>query len=746
MKTLTSAFNTAKNLTEATPVWLLEVSDGSTTWYYSDQTVTVDGQLYTAQVLSWGTMSAETPRLTGGGVVSGTTIKLAEDSTTLASKIKIGSSCIVRLWFDNESLTDTEIILKGIISDPIRVSQTSIDFLVASYGSDKTAVIGDLIDDTAYPSARKETLGEVAPIVYGQVFSHRALPVNAGILTRLATALTTSSTTIVLADGSQLPSSGSVIIDLETIAYSARSGNTLSGLTPTNPVDAHKRGAEVLTDETNYDLLIADHAVTSIGTVYADGTPISGGSLVTVSGKSYLRFSDFPHDVTPHYVNNPAATFFDANDSSVYGDQLTFGDSLTFIEEVSNVGNVWSLGGLTTLSDCYEIADGTVNAVSYFYETDEYDTSVNSTWTGTFQITEDWASDGAVLDFGYKVLDADGVTELVAYTFLETHTFPEGSSHTINLNVTVNSGAEFVFIATGAFEWNGDFCLSYGELTQAYSAEEPAGTRVYVESTSAGIASQFDVSSVPNTSSSTGYAKKITLDMVGFDLDNPADITEHLLLNYANGVVSGDLHTSISANTTFGTDYDLGFAITDQLALNILLRQVAYQSASVFFWSLDGVAHLYKLPTSGDSSLKSLGVADYLQDSFAYEYSPYSDIVNSISANFDYQGGVSQQIVKGVNASSITEYGTLDGSSQFRLTLVNSSTAATNVVSDYLTLLANPKMLVIFGTSLASTELQLGDIIDITSTIGEGFTNEKLIITQIVNKVSGELTFATETI
>jgi hypothetical protein len=61
--------------------------------------------------------------------------------------------------------------------------------------------------------------------------SVRYQAINESVIGRLATNISSSATSIVLADASRFPSSGTVLIENECINYSSKSGNTLNGCT-----------------------------------------------------------------------------------------------------------------------------------------------------------------------------------------------------------------------------------------------------------------------------------------------------------------------------------------------------------------------------------------------------------------------------------------------------------------------------------------------------------------------------------
>ncbi|MBT7081597.1 MAG: hypothetical protein HN929_09055 [Chloroflexi bacterium] len=214
---------------------------------------------------------------------------------------------------------------------------------------------------------------------------------------------------------------------------------------------------------------------------------------------------------------------------------------------------------------------------------------------------------------------------------------------------------------------------------------------------------------------------RVSCDTVGYNYSRPDEIVEHLLLNYGNSVVAGDLNTTVTANADFSTNYPMGFALTKQYDLSTLCRQIAYQCAARFFWD-SGKAFLTKIPEGTPTADKALVADDVVYGSMSMRWTPTRDIINSLDARYDLRGREYLAVDSASDSTSITAYGTQDGSSKFKLDLVNSATTAGNVVDDYILKLKEPKRVAIFTTPLQNIELQRGDIVSITHPIDGGWT------------------------
>jgi len=101
-----------------------------------------------------------------------------------------------------------------------------------------------------------------------------------GIYTTLASGITSVATTIPLADASVYPTSGTITIGSETITYTGKSGNDLTGATRGaggTTAAAHSSGAEVRADP------VAD---ANLVTAHAGGTAYTTGSLASAIDNS----------------------------------------------------------------------------------------------------------------------------------------------------------------------------------------------------------------------------------------------------------------------------------------------------------------------------------------------------------------------------------------------------------------------------------------------------------------------------
>jgi len=821
MRTTTAAFDTAKDKTGAAPVWLLQIDSGST-YYYSDRAVTVDAQAYGARVVEWGDIKAVNKRMTGGGVINALSLTVTEIPTSISSQIAIANEVRVYAWFDGESLTDTLLMFKGTITDPIEVTETAITFKVAGYEESKNAVVGELITATEFSGAHEYSLGKVKPIIYGQAYAHECLPVDAGSTTTLTVDIDDTSTAAIdVTDTASFPSSGDVWIESEKVTYTGKTATTFTGITRgagSTTQTAHSRGAYAVEDQTNYDYLIAGHSIQTPDAVYINGVALTTGwSKVESGGNSLLRITD-------------GEALRDAL-RAIVADDLSVTSSLL-------VG--------TALDQ--EAAQGLENIVTWTSAESRYienyvnDNVTFSTLSGcTFSEVDLSIDIKNLAKLEVKVYTNGSATPTTIHTPLDAYDGSGGgytmSTKTYTLTVSENAAITKIGVHCSIDIRAG--------VVSAMVGFETFGSIVRLATITETASSAKDkyAYTLGTFTSETLQGARVSCDTVGYNYSRPDEIVEHLLLNYGNSVVAGDLDTSITGWTLSGTptiatdtgqsgsgkslkltgaageyierdivlgadsldsdhtvyvktesgvigeiritdgtetniyqfsgtswfqlseigpamtgtielrikifagtgsiwvddlvfdnglfstsfegeyasNYPLGFALTKQYDLSTLCRQIAYQCAARFFWD-SGKAFLTKIPEGTPTADKALVADDVVYGSMSMRWTPTRDIINSLDARYDLRGREYLAVDSASDSTSITAYGTQDGSSKFKLDLVNSATTAGNVVDDYILKLKEPKRVAIFTTPLQNIELQRGDIVSITHPIDGGWT------------------------
>lgn len=137
------------------------------------------------------------------------------------------------------------------------------------------------INTTDFPNAAPEAIGRVCGPIIGTVEDVPAYPVDAGARDLLRAYITSASTgPLELSDASRFPSSGTVIVGQEEIAYTGKSGDDLTGLTRAqNSTTAvfHNRGGAVIEKKTEYTYLGPSFPMKTVSRVRVAGTALGAG-------------------------------------------------------------------------------------------------------------------------------------------------------------------------------------------------------------------------------------------------------------------------------------------------------------------------------------------------------------------------------------------------------------------------------------------------------------------------------------
>ena len=137
------------------------------------------------------------------------------------------------------------------------------------------------INTTDFPNAAPEAIGRVCGPIIGTVEDVPVYPVDAGARSLLRAYITSASTgPLELSDASRFPSSGTVIVGQEEIAYTGKSGDDLTGLTRAqNSTTAvfHNRGGAVIEKKTEYTYLGPAFPMKTVSRVRVAGTALGAG-------------------------------------------------------------------------------------------------------------------------------------------------------------------------------------------------------------------------------------------------------------------------------------------------------------------------------------------------------------------------------------------------------------------------------------------------------------------------------------
>jgi hypothetical protein len=300
----------ARNRLRAEPVYLLEIAllNSGPTLYLSDRILTVGSQVYEDYVDDLKGLGEELKRLDAGSLNADFTVRLRNDNyKTYDHLVTMGDTCpfegaavtVKEVYLDSDGTPSAaETIFKGVID-------TLVDIDLLWFSCKVSDIIHhedrkwkqNRVDLDTYPSAL-EDVGRLIPFVYGDAGRIPALRTDWGARTTLKVDLNDSQTTgIELSDSSRFPSSGSLSIDDEKMSYTGITSNVLSGVTRGaggTTRRPHGKGSLVWEDQANYDSVLADHELHTVGDIFAEISGIlfrvtTGVSAQLLSGRHILR-------------------------------------------------------------------------------------------------------------------------------------------------------------------------------------------------------------------------------------------------------------------------------------------------------------------------------------------------------------------------------------------------------------------------------------------------------------------------
>lgn len=196
-----------------------------------------------------------------------------------------------------ESENPPQLLWKGNITDWEKIDDLIMRIEMADCSVRLDKYIGTKLNLADYPDAHPDDVGKTMNIIYGANNMVTCLRADWGARTTLKTGITETDTALELSDASLFPSSGTVTIDNENISYASITGNTLNSLTRGangTTASSHGIGAQVWEVRSQYDSIIAGHAIKNLVAAYAeiDGYRLrvtSGVSSLLSSGRQLLR-------------------------------------------------------------------------------------------------------------------------------------------------------------------------------------------------------------------------------------------------------------------------------------------------------------------------------------------------------------------------------------------------------------------------------------------------------------------------
>ncbi|HEV8639652.1 MAG TPA: hypothetical protein VGV13_00960 [Methylomirabilota bacterium] len=185
-----------------------------------------------------------------------------------------------------------------------------------------------------FPNCPATVVGQTIPRVFGSFKNIPTVPVVDGAVSQLDGAITASATTLVLVDAGDFPDSGKVGLEKELADYSAKSGNTLSGLTRGvngSTAATHDHGTSVFVARTGtnaYRVAVGENArgfkINSVSGILVNGKPPTTGQAPTmqldatdlVPGRSFAVVSFTPTDVLGFHIRTEITGSIETHDAT----------------------------------------------------------------------------------------------------------------------------------------------------------------------------------------------------------------------------------------------------------------------------------------------------------------------------------------------------------------------------------------------------------------------------------------------
>ena len=750
MKSLTANFTTEKNKRGTGPLSLLEIDLPSPlgTLRLAGHDVTVGTDEYKGLVKEWpdriySRVSGDlhTPDI---GDVRITLVNTGDGAMApfmryLQAVNPEGAAARIYQWFSGLVAADKDQVFTGVVRGPIEWNEETLSFDIVS-GVSKDRLVGDRILASAYPSADLDEIGRILPIVYGTLENFPCLATAIGATDMLRSDLAEAAGTIELSDASRFPDSGDVIIGSDTITYTGKSGDDLTGATGGL---AHKLGDVVWESRASYDFKIANQAVKSITDVRVNGLLIPGANYTADLADAQIEFNAHPinaflsehhHDVGITHSHNISTS----HSSSGAREQYPNGGYSANWYDGNNETNAQIDAGSDRALTWPNTSYGTLDTVHWWLLLRNTSGSVRS-------LTVKRGAGGPTIG---------------------------------TLNLPANSGPSWYRVTDAGASWSSDLGL-YIAFTGVYLHEgkrlaEYTPAAPTTSDTSTGPTMDEDGKQVPGLDFWRGAL--VTCTVAGKEDDGSGTITgtpnalierpDHVFKDFLINVLghaSGDIDsTSFDAS---GTEYNtLGYlfagAITQPEQARDVLARLAFQCRSWFFWDTAGKAHLvlrelYAAPDKG------IGREQIIAGSLRLMRTSTEDIRNKISLHYvrDYavegRPGIVdpelpvelrepekgfKSLSQSSNSGSDTDFGTKERAYYFDFVVADAM--ADDLAGFYLSLQAYPRSRVAFKTYLPNYELERGDRIGLTHThFGLYAHNFELIsVSQILGSgVSGRM-------
>jgi hypothetical protein len=694
----------------AEPVYLVEIElkNGGPTLYISDRNIVMTTQRYENYLDDLSDLN------------SFSVLKFRNDRyKTYDYLIEIGDTypfegatvTVKECYLDGNDSSSAVVIFKGALEEPRDIDRMGFTCKVSpmEYVKDMQWK-QEVIDTVSYPNAH-EDLGEVEPIIYGDDVLVPALRVDWGARSTLRLAVSASFTTsLSVSDTSRFPSSGDVWVDDERISYTSKSGVALSGLTRGaggTSATAHRKGADVVEAKSQYDSLLAKHALHSVplgssGKIYAEirgkfHKVITGVSAVMSEGKHILRATDhvrveaLKDDVA---VSDNISITVGGSSKTIYPDGLEPNPA----------------PGSHDIEDSGSGYDGN--------EATSCKINPNKTTNGKLQL-------------GFPDTNYGTITTQYIFARLLGNTSIGGGWAPSSVNA---ASAGWFRFSKAAGSW-GDYVsfanINTGQTTHVYDVRKEVEHTANTNKTGAAYRSGglYATHTVDRFHAGVSGCKDPDGNYGGTGnlIERPDYVIKHFLVKQMGFSLADIDNTSFNnAGSNFSTaGYTFAFRIDGKVKPSEFLRRMARQCRSTIIYKA-GKWHLDYLPDAAPSAVKKISQGDLAGEfsKFKFLKTPVDELSNDLFArfrrNYSRLGSDSEwdATVKQSDSASQAKYGLYPGDLDFDL--IRDASMAADVLSHMLVRRKAPRLTVGFSIFYEHFDLEPSDTIEIETPLYDG--------------------------
>lgn len=293
MRTFNTPFTTEKNKRADGPQPINLLEFGFTApLRLSDRDVTPSGgSAYSGLVKSWGFIDSDLGQMSGGSIIGAISVPDLTLTLINSQQPRVSDSFVadqpleattvtLYQWFGGLTSAQKEPLFVGLVTGQPEYDEYECRLTLRGIWQRYNIEIGAdrIITAASYPAADPDDIGQMMSICYGQINKAPCRCVASGAVDFLLADIDATQVSIELSDASRFPTSGHVGVDGESIAYTGKTGNILTGCTRgygDTVGTIHAKGKSVWDQDASFVYQVAGHPVNQIDDVYIDGVRVT---------------------------------------------------------------------------------------------------------------------------------------------------------------------------------------------------------------------------------------------------------------------------------------------------------------------------------------------------------------------------------------------------------------------------------------------------------------------------------------